>query len=368
MLIGIDASRAVVAQRTGTENYSLQVIRGLIAAGPEHHWRLYLRQPAPPGFLPASCGVEHVVLGPRRLWTHLGLAREMLRRPPEVLFVPSHVVPIWHPRGTVVTVHDLGYRLFPHQHTLGSRLYLDLSTRFSSRVARRVIADSQSTARDLTREYGVPPDRIAVIYPGRDETFARADQPQQLAVRERYQLPRPFVLYVGTIQPRKNLTRLLEAFARLPETLAGVDMVLAGKTGWLADEIYRRARELRLEGRVRFLGYVPDTDLPALLSAAECFVMPSLYEGFGLPLLEAMACGTPVLCSNAGSLPEVAGDAALQFAPGDVEELASALARLLSDANLRRELVARGYRQCARFSWQRCVREILAVLLEVGRA
>ncbi len=366
MLIGIDASRAVVARRTGTENYSLQVICSLVKAAPEHHYRLYLRDVAPEGMLPQGERVEHVLVRPQRLWTHLGLSWEVLRRPPDVLFVPAHVVPAWHPPRTVVTVHDLGYRFFPRQHTLRARLYLDLSTRFSCRAACRVIADSEATAQDLRREYGVPQGKIVVAYPGLDPKLSRAGAEAQSSVRQRYHLARPFVLYVGTIQPRKNLARLVEAFARLPGELAGYDLVLAGKTGWLAEGIHRRVEELRLGERVLFPGYVPEEDLAALLSAAECFVMPSLYEGFGLPLLEAMACGTPVICSSAGSLPEAAGDAALQFAPEDVDALRAALARLLGNPELRQDLAARGYRQAARFSWERCARRILAVLVGAG--
>ncbi len=367
MLIGIDASRAVVARRTGTENYSLQVIRGLVAAGAGHRFRLYLREPALKGLLPHGPEVEHVLLGPRRLWTHLGLSREMLRRPPDVLFVPAHVVPLAHPPATVVTVHDLGYRFFPRQHTAASRLYLDASTRFSCHAARRVVADSRATSRDLQQQYGVPASKIAVVYPGLDGTLARAGDAAQKAVRERYQLPRPFVLYVGTIQPRKNLARLAEAFARLPDACAGIDLVLAGRPGWLTDEIQACVRALGLEDRVRFPGYVPQEDLAALLSAAECFVMPSLYEGFGLPVLEAMACGTPVICSSAGSLPEVVGDAALQFAPFDLDGLAAALARLLADPGLRREMVARGHARTRAFSWERTACEVLDTLLEAAQ-
>ncbi len=364
MLIGIDASRTLVAQRTGTENYSLQIIRHLVRLGGQHRFRLYLREPAPVGLLPEQANVEHRVLGPRRLWTHIGLSGEMRRHPPDVLFVPAHVVPLAHPAATVVTVHDIGYRFFPQQHTRSARLYLELSTRFSCRAARRIMADSLATAHDLQREYGVPAGKVRVAYPGLDEGIARAGEQAQQAIRERYRLPHPYVLYVGTIQPRKNLARLVEAFARLPSALDHIELVLAGKAGWLDEPIRRRVRELGLEARVRFPGYVPQEDLAALVSAAECFVMPSLYEGFGLPVLEAMACGTPVICSTGGSLPEVAGDAALHFAPLDVEALATHLARLLSDSGLRRDLVTRGYRRLAEFSWERCASQVLEALVE----
>ncbi|MCL6430672.1 MAG: glycosyltransferase family 4 protein [Anaerolineae bacterium] len=370
MLIGIDASRAAVDQRTGTENYSVQVIRGLVQAGRDHRFRLYLRSsPSPPhGLLPEGPQVHWRKVGPRRLWTHVGLSCEMLRNPPDVLFIPAHVVPIYHPRATVVTVHDIGYRYYPQHHTLPSRLYLDLSTRLSCRVARRVIVDSESTARDLVREYRVAPGKITVVYPGVNPAMSRADRAAQEVVRRRYGLERPFLLYLGTIQPRKNLSHLIEAFARLPRDLGNVDLALVGGTGWLVGEIFRRVDELGLEDRVHFVGYVPDGDLPALLSAAECLVMPSLYEGFGLPVLEAMACGTAVVCSDASSLPEAAGEAALFFSPYDVQEMADAMVRVLTDAALRQTLVERGYAHVARFSWERASREVLDVLTEAARA
>jgi glycosyltransferase involved in cell wall biosynthesis len=200
-----------------------------------------------------------------------------------------------------------------------------------------------------------------------------ADPHRLAAVRNRYGLQGPYLLYVGTLHPRKNLVRLVQAFARLPALLSaagrptpGLQLVLAGRKGWLYDDIFAQVRRLDLEDRVILTGYVPDEDLPALLSAARAFVFPSLYEGFGLPVVEAMACGTPVVCANTSSLPEVAGDAALLVDPLDEGAIAAALARLLSDDDLHRELVDRGFRQAARFSWQRCAREALAVLEEVG--
>jgi len=237
-----------------------------------------------------------------RLWTHVRLSWEMARCPPDVLFVPAHVLPIVHPRCSVVTVHDLGYRHYPAAHRPLDRLYLDLSTRYHVRVAAHILADSQATRDDLIREYGA-------------------------------------------------------------ETLK---LVIAGQKGWLYDRIFARARELDVEQRVIFPGYVAGADLPALLSGAQLFAFPSLYEGFGFPVLEAMACGVPVVCSNVSSLPEVAGDAALLVDPLDTGAWTTALERTLADEELRAELTTRGYAQVRRFSWQRAAEETLRVLEEAG--
>jgi glycosyltransferase involved in cell wall biosynthesis len=273
---------------------------------------------------------------------------------------------------------------YPEAHTRSQNLYLRWSTRHNARSATCVLADSKATRQDLIRHYQIPPDKIAVVYPGRDENLSRVDDAATMdSLRRRYGLPGPYLLYVGTLQPRKNLVRLVQAFALLlrslpsnepenaPSTLnslsASLCLVLAGKAGWLGDEIVAQVRKLELKDRVILPGYIPDSDLPALLSGALAFVYPSLYEGFGLPVLEAMACGTPVVCSNSSSLPEVAGDAALLVDPLAPEALAEALRRVIAEDGLRREMVQRGARQVRRFSWQRSAQEAWAILQEVGR-
>lgn len=365
--IGIDASRAVTAQRTGTENYSYQLIRHLLPLAGTHTIRLYYNASPPPDLFPAQA--QPRVIPFPRLWTHLRLSWEMARHAPDLLFVPSHVLPAVHPRRSVVTVHDLGYLYYPEAHPTLSRWYLDLSTRYNARVATRVIADSAATQRDLMARYGIPAAKITVVYPGRDPAIAPVRDGARLAATlARYRLAPGYILYVGTLHPRKNLTRLVEAYALLrqqpPPRGGWPPLVLAGKRGWMYDRLRARVRELGLEREVIFPGYVPQADLAALYSGAACLAMPSLYEGFGLPVLEAMACGVPVVAADASSLPEVAGDAALLVAPTDVTGWAAALARLLVEAPLQRELVARGFEQAARFSWQRCARETLAVLEE----
>jgi len=378
MLIGLDASRATSEQRTGTEGYSLHLIRALLELDQHNEYVLYFHRPPRPGLFPASPRWRARFMPFPRLWTHVRLSLEMLTAPPDVLFVPAHVLPLVHPRRSVVTVHDLGYRHEPQAHRLLDRLYLELSTRYNARAATRVIADSAATKRDLVQLYGTDPDRITVIPLGLDELFQPVTDPARLAaVRAKYGIPGDYLLYVGTLQPRKNLVRLIEAWARVIADcrlqiadLGRWTLVIAGKKGWLYEEIFATVRRLGLEGRVLFPGYVPEEDLPALLSGATAFVLPSLYEGFGLPALEAMACGTPVIAANVSSLPEVVGDAGLLVDPLDTDALAAALQRLLADADpsptlragLRADLRQRGLARARLFSWPRCARETLAVL------
>ncbi len=378
MHIGIDASRLAVGRRTGTENYAYQVTRGMVreAAG-RHRFSLYFNQP------PTSLVLHGLDLPPNtelksmpfpRLWTHLRLSREMRQHPPEALFVPAHVLPLYHPARSVVTIHDLGYLYFPQAHTIAQRCYLDVSTRFSARNAHHIIAVSQATKSDLVRHYNIPPEKIKVVYHGYDHDLLRpvTDEEQLAEVRNRYGIkPGPYLLYIGTIQPRKNLIRLIEAFARLvgddifdyPQRHE-LQLILGGQLGWLSDPIVARVKELNLEGRIKFTGYLADEDLPSLLSGAEAFVLPSLYEGFGMGVIEAMACGCPVVCSNAGSLPEVAGNAALLHHPLDGAALEWNLRRLLTRPDLREDLRRKGFIQAARFSWERCAMETLEVLEE----
>ncbi len=380
MLIGIDASRALRAQRTGTENYSRQLIRHLLALGSGHRFRLYCPQRPPAGLfdLPDQAvnrsQSELRVIPFPRLWTHARLSVEVTTHPPQVLFVPSHVLPALHPRRSVVTVHDLGYRYFPEAHKTLDRVYLDLSTRFNARSAAHVLADSQATKDDLVRFTGVAADQVTVVHLGRDETLAPVDDPQRIAeVQRRLGLWRqgepaaPAIVYVGTLQPRKNLGRRVDAFALARQQRPDLQLVLAGQRGWLADPIFQRVAALGLQDAVRFPGFVADTDLPALLSSALCFAFPSLYEGFGFPVLEAQACGAPVLAANSSSLPEVAGDGALLVDPLDSAAIAAGLLRLAEDETLRQRLRAAGFANLRRFSWQRCAQETLAVLEAVNQ-
>jgi len=350
-IIGIDASRALSAAPTGTEGYSYHLIRALLPHLDEQYSaRLYLRTVPDPAAFP---GAELHVIPLPRLWTHVRLSWEMARHTPDLLFVPAHVIPPVRPKRTLVTIHDLGYRYFPEAHPRRQRLYLDWSTRWNVRVASHILADSCATRDALMQEYGIAASKITVAYPGYNSDLAPVRDARTLAaVQTRYAIPGPYILFIGRLQPRKNLVRLIEAFARLAPDRPDLSLVLAGPTGWLAEPIRARVHELGLEERVLFPGYIAETDKAALISGAQVFAYPSLYEGFGFPALEAQACGVPLLASNISSLPEVVGDGGMLVDPLDEIAIAEGLARLLDDVMLRRTLVALGSANLRRFSWE----------------
>jgi glycosyltransferase involved in cell wall biosynthesis len=284
----------------------------------------------------------------------------MARHPPDVLFVPAHVLPLVHPKASLVTVHDLGYLHFPQAHPWRQSLYLDLSTRWNARCAVHVLADSKATKVDLVTHYAILPDKVTVAYPGHDETLAPVKDTVAIeAAKARYHITGDYFLYLGTLQPRKNLARLIDAFAALKSDAM---LVLAGKRGWLYDDLFSQVRRLGLEKQVIFPGYIAADDKAALLSGATAFAFPSLYEGFGLPVLEAQACGCPVITSTTSSLPEVAGDAALFVDPTNIEAITHGMQRLIADLSLRRRLAGLGLANVRRFSWEACAQSALSAI------
>lgn len=361
LTIAIDASRTTTAHRSGTENYALQLIRALLALDTPHRFYLYFRDTPPEGLLPVCSHVTRRIIPWRRVWTHSRFAAALWRDRPDVTFVPAHTLPLWFPGPAVVTIHDLGYVYFPNAHAGFDRRYLEWSTRHSARRAKRIIADSLATVHDLAAHYNVSENRISLVYPGADETLARVEDPSTLAaVRARYGLPPRFLLFVGTLQPRKNIARIVQGYAAWrshhPDR-ADVALVLAGQQGWLYDPRWTEG----VEG-VIMPGYVAENDMAALYSAASALVFPTLYEGFGFPVLEAMQCGTPVITSNSSSLPEVAGDASLLIDPRDIPAIAEAIERIMSDDVLRSDLVTRGYEHARRFTWERAAEQTLLTL------
>ncbi len=371
-VIGIDASRALSRAPTGTEAYSYHLIRALVPLLRERHTvRLYLRESLAQHTQPSDAalpwsGAEDRVIPFPRLWTHVRLSWEMLCAPPDLLFVPAHVLPLIRPRRTLVTVHDMGYRAFPEAHPARQRRYLELSTRWNVQTATHILADSTATRQTIVEAYGTPTEKITVLYPGYEPDLAPVRDPVALEqVRRRYGIPGEYILFLGRIQPRKNLARLIEAFSAIALDYSQLTLILAGPTGWLAEPIVASARALNLSDRVRFPGYIAPEDKAALISGAQLFAYPSLYEGFGFPILEAQACGTPLLTGTTSSLPEVAGEGGLLVDPEDTGAIARGLRTLLEDTALRQRLVDRGFANLTRFSWDRAAQRVSALMEEL---
>jgi len=295
----------------------------------------------------------------RVAWEQLVQPRALRRIGADLAHGPVFVGPLLASCPVVVTIHDLSFMRFPDLFRPANRLYLTVLTRLSARRARRLIAVSAHAAAESVRLLGVPAERIDVVYHGVDPAFRPLPEDEVLAFRRRRGLPERFVFFVGTLEPRKNLVRLVEAFARVRDDRVG--LVLAGGKGWLYDELFASVEALGLNEQVIFPGYVMSEELPLWYNAATLLAYPSVYEGFGLPVLEAQACGTPVLTSNVSSLPEAAGDAAVMVDPYDVESLAEGLNRLLAGESLRHDLRAAGLVHAKKFSWPRAAQDTARV-------
>ncbi len=296
-----------------------------------------------------------------RIWhrARLPVQVETFTGPVDLFHATDFVLPPTRRRTrTLLTVHDLSFVRVPETASLRLRDFLDRVVPESVRRANHILADSEATKADLVSLYNASPDKITVLLSGVGAHFRRASELSVLTIRNRYNLHRPFIFSVGTVQPRKNYARLVEVLVQLRQAGYDLDLVIAGGRGWLEAPIYQTVRDTHMQKHVHFIGFANETELPVLYSAAECLAFPSLYEGFGLPVLEAMACGTPVVTSNVSSLPEVAGDAALVVDPYDTEAITHAIQRLLDDTTLRSQLVQKGYARVGLFSWGEAARKL----------
>jgi glycosyltransferase involved in cell wall biosynthesis len=306
-----------------------------------------------------------------RLWhrAHVPLPIQAFVGDCALYHATDFVLPPTLPRTpTLLTVHDLSFVRVPQAASPNLKAYLDAVVPRSVRRAAHVLADSAATKQDLIDLYGTPADKITVLLSGVEARFRPVTDAEALAaVRAKYQLgPRPYIFSIGTVQPRKNYSRLIRAVAELRARGVDVGVVIAGGKGWLADEMYQTIRETQMAAYVHLIGFADDADLPALYSGAAAVSFATLYEGFGFPVLEGMACGVPVVTANVSSLPEVAGDAALQIDPTDTAALVDALDRVLHDQALRAQMIARGHAQVARFTWGQAAAQLRAVYAQLG--
>ena len=345
------------SRESGNETYALQLAAALGHLG-GYQYRLYISHPhaVPPDMaLPPSLsarafpGVPSFVRIP---W----LYPRLVRADGVSLLHMTYIAPPRISCPVVLTVHDVSYRIFPQFFSPRVRFILGMLVGPSVRRAARIITISESTRRDIIRFYRVPPEQVAVTLLAAAPLYRPQTAEQIRRVRQAYALPEQYVLAVGNVQPRKNLPRLIEAFGDVLPGSPGTQLVIAGRSTWRGSEVEATVKRLGLAEPVRFIGYVPDSDLPALYAGAAAFCYPSLYEGFGLPPLEAMACGTPTITSNVSSLPEVVGDAALTVDPLSVRDIAAAMRRLLHEESARQEYRARGLARAAQFSWERTAR------------
>ncbi len=361
-------------RRAGISHYVEQLLQHLGQIDRANHYSIYTTRGLDGAALglPANFRVipsRFPTLNPRvRIpWEQL-LAPVLLRRSRAELFHGVHsVVPLACPVPSVVTIHDLAFIRFTQTFRAYNRAYLDFATRLSVQRAARILVVSEHTKREVIGLLGVAPARI-VVTPNAAREHFRVPAPASLAAfRARKGLPERFVLYVGTLEPRKNLTTLLEAYTTVVREHPGVPLLIGGGKGWLYDTIFQRLEQLGLREQVSFSGYLEEEELPLWYAAASVFVFPSIYEGFGMPPLEAMACGTPVVTSNCSSLPEVVGDAGLMVPPDDAAGFARAIGRLLGDPDLHQELRERGLaRARSAFDWRITAERTLAAYAEAA--
>lgn len=396
MILGIDASRAMRPEKTGVEWYAWNIIQAMALQTPRG-WRARLYSEGLVTELPSGWESRPLPWPPRLLWSQLRLGFEMLTRPPDVFFVPAHVLPFVHPTRSVVTIHDVAFRTLPEAYTPLGRRYLDVTTRFAVSHATRIIVPSKAVARDLHQYYGAPESRVRVVPHGPGITKVMLRQAQHdttniegLASLHTYNvtpssskgdLSEPYFVAIGRIETKKNTPRIVEAYARArekSETGRGMKLVLVGGRGVGAEETDRAIARSGLSPHIIRTGYLSDGSatsasleevaLPTghILADAHALIFPSLAEGFGLPILDAMTLGVPVLTSKGMSTEEVAGDAALLVDPKNTDEIAAGMVRLAEDDALRTSLIEKGKIRASQFSWEKAARETWKVIVEAA--
>lgn len=352
-------------RRAGIHHYIAQVLRHVEQTA-ELDYTIFTRFPEPWGrpdmhTIPTRWPTEKRSV--RILWEQVAWPLGVRQQQVDLMHSMAFVTPLWSPCPAIVTVYDLSFLHFPERFPALQRFYLTSQTRRSCRAARRVVAISESGRDDIHRFFGVPLEKIGVVRPGVDTSYTPRPQSEIDTFRAQHSLPEKFVLHVGTLQPRKNIPTLIEAMAQLRSP---TPLVLVGGKGWLYDEIFARVERLGLSGRVHFTGYVPDEELPLWYNAATLLAFPSVYEGFGMPVVEAMACGTPVVAANTSSIPEAAGEAALLFEPHDVAALANHIESVVGNPSLAVTMGERGRLQAQQFSWIRSGRDMTQIYKEEG--
>lgn len=363
MIIGVDGNEANVSQRVGVSVYTANLLEYFKShADPDMRFLVFLKQKPLPN-LPEEIDFfkYHIIPSALPLWSQTILPlklhqMKLFRSSLDIFFSPAHYIPRFCPFPTAVTIHDLSYFYYPAEFLKKDLLQLKQWTEYSVKRSKKIIAVSKTTEKDLYKWYGVPENKVEIVYNGFEKNKAKE------AAIDVSQKDQKYILFVGTIQPRKNLSTLIRAFHLFQKENPEFKLIIAGKKGWLFKQIFEQVKTLGLEQKIIFSGFVTDSELVSLYRHAFCFVLPSLYEGFGIPILEAMSYDCPVLSSFASSLPEIGGDACLYFDPKDEKDIYDKLNRLKNNNDLRKELIQKGKGRIREFSWERCGKETLAVL------
>ena len=368
MRIGL-AARWLQLPSGGAKEYTFNLIHALLQIDQRNEYVIFHSDPACLGMFPTT--TEVLLPAHNKLWwDYIQLPAAVMRHGIDLLWTPAYVIPFPIRCAAVASVHDLAYFTLPESYQISDVIYMRATMAGSFRRAAALLAVSDYTRHDIIRLFPFAADKITVTYEAAAPQY-RSDLDVDVlqAVQARYALPQPYVFYAGSISPRKGLSYLLEAFARLKQQHdLPHRLVFTGGWQWGNTELNALIDRLSIRSDVLVLGDVPAADMPALYALADLFVYPSLYEGFGLPVLEAMACGCPVVCSNLTSLPEVAGEAALQVDPRDVPAMTGAMYQALSEATLRHDLISRGFTRAAAFTWEATARKTLDVFERLGRS
>lgn len=373
MKIWIDGYEANVPDRVGSGQVAIELLRNLAELDKTNHYTTLLPSAPLPDLPPRRNSWGYRVLRPSKFWTRIALPLALFKTKsrPDIFFSPTHYVPRFAPSSVkrVVTIFDLAYEHFPEMFKKDDLWKLKNWTKYSIENADHIITISQSAKQDIINLYNVNEKKITVAYPGyRGDIFRPLkDQNKRLEILKKYQIQSNdrYIIYIGTIQPRKNLLRLMEAIKEIKD----LKLVIVGKTkgqgrsGWMFEEIINYPKELGMEDRVIFTGFAPTEDLPFLLNGALAYILPSLYEGFGIPVVEAMSCGTPVIVSRISSLPEVVdnGKAGMMIDPYSVDDIRQGITKVVNNEKLRQELSKRGLEQAKRFEWQKMAKQVLTV-------
>lgn len=376
MLIGIDASRATKSQLTGTEYYSQEIIKHLAQLDQKNEYILYCPVKPTGDLAKLPNNFRWRIIPFPRFWSQIRLAWELVvnRQKPAVIFEPAHTMPLIHPVPMVVTIHDLGFRHFPELYTPFERIYHNFSAHFSARHAAHIITVSQYSKQDIIDQLGVKPEKISVIYHGFDRSIFKPATTQELKLKLPYAIKKPYLLFIGRLEEKKNIVNALESFRIFKQkTNQPHQLVMAGKPGYGYERIKYKLESLpqKIRQDIILPGYIPIETYSLLLKNADVFFFPSNFEGFGMPVIEAMACGVPVACSNVTSLPEVVGhttqrqstgDLAILFNPKDVNDMADALDYISSPTTARKQLIENGPKWAKQFSWEKAAKKTLEIL------